>query len=331
MERYSRVRLMKKIVFYISVVLMLGSLMTVLVFNKNSENNINDSVVYVESIDSETIKSGSGFVYKINGDNTYIITSYHVIEGFNNIYVYNNAKEKVKVDIIGFDEYTDVAVLSINNGLGLKQISIGNSNKVSNSDDIFVVGTPIDIENINTKVSGVISKNKKEITINTTHGTSNLGVLEVNAKIDYGNSGGPLLNSNYEVIGMVFVKDETSSNKGYALPINFVIDIANKLINNELKRPNLGAVMCNTTNLDLLNQYGIRIDNINGVVILEVKEQGLLYNLGLQKGDIITKFDGKVVNDVNQFREALYKKETGDKVQIEYYQDRVYQEVDIQL
>ena len=322
---------MKKIVFYVSTILILGSLITILMFNKYSINNINDSVVYIESIDSETIKSGSGFVYKENGNKAYIITSYHVIQGYSDIYVYNNKKERVKAEIINYDEYTDIAVLSISNNLDLKEISISDSNKVSVNESVYIVGTPIDIKNINAKVDGVISDNKKVITINTTHGSSNLDTIEVSAEIDYGNSGGPLLNNNYEVIGMMFVKDETTSNKGYALPINFVIDIANKLINNELKRPNLGAVMCNTTNIELLNQYEISVDNINGVVILEVKDIGLLYKSGLQKGDIITKFDGKMVNNVNELREELYKKEVGNSAPIEYYRSGNYYSINIEL
>lgn len=323
---------MKKIVFYISIlIIILGSLITVLMFNRYSKNYINDSIVYIESIDSETIKSGSGFVYKIMDSETYIVTSYHVIENYNDIYVYNNDKDKVKADIVNYDEYTDIAVLSINNKLDLKEINIGDSDKVNDRDNIYVVGTPIDIKNINTKVSGIVFNNKKEITIKTTNGSSNLETIEVSANIDYGNSGGPLLNSNYEVIGMMFVKNETTSNRGYALPINFVIDIASKLINNELKRPSLGAVMCNATNLELINQYGINIDNINGVVILEVKDNGLLSNLGLQKGDVITKFDSKLVNNVNEFREALYKKEVGNITQIEYYRNENYYIINIEL
>lgn len=320
---------MKKIAFYISVlIIILVSLITVLIYSKN---NIKDSVVYIESFDDETIKSGSGFAYKVNNDNMYIITSYHVIEGNKNIYVYNNAKEKIKADIVNYDEYTDIAVLNINNSLNLKAVSIGNSDKVKISDNIYVIGTPLSIENINTINKGVILNKEKEITINTTHGSSNLKAIEVDAEVDYGNSGGPLLNSDYEVIGMMFIMDENSQNKGYALPINFIIDIANKLINDELKRPNLGAVMCNTTNIELLNEYGINIDDVVGIVILEADDMGLLYNSGLQRGDVITKFDGKVVNNVNVLRQELYKVQVADTVEIEYYRNGTYYKVNIEL
>lgn len=323
---------MKKILVYIGiVVLILGSLITVLIFNENSKlDSVYDSIVYIESIDEETIRSGSGFVYKVDDDKDYIVTSYHVIEGYTNIYVYNNDKEKVKASILNYDEYTDIAILTIKNSLELKEISIGDSDKVSVDDKIYVVGTPLDIKNINTKVEGKVSFVDKEITISTTHGSSNLSAIEVSAEVDYGNSGGPLLNKNGKVIGMMFVKEE-NIDISYALPINFVMDIVEKLENNELKRPNLGAVMCNTTNVELLNEYGVNIDIISGVVLLVVNENYTLYNAGLQKGDIITKFDGKDVSNVNELREELYKKEVGDKVVIEYYRNGIYYKVDIEL
>ena len=291
---------MKKIIYFIGVILLaiLCSLLTVLIFNKNNSlNNIYDSVVYVESIDEETIKSGSGFVYKVEDNKNYIVTSYHVIEGYNDIYVYNNDKEKIKANILNYDEYTDIAILTIEDSLRLKELSIGNSDSINTNDKIYVVGTPIDIKNINTINEGIISFIDKEITIITTHGSSNLEAIEVSVEVDYGNSGGPLLNKTGKAIGMMFIK-EGDKDIGYALPINFVMDIVEKLENNELNRPNLGAVMCNTTNSDLLNEYGINVDDVKGVVILTLKERYSLDNAGLKKGDIITRLDEKEIINV---------------------------------
>ncbi|MBR6690875.1 MAG: serine protease [Bacilli bacterium] len=319
---------MKKILGYIGIIiLILGSLITVLILNK--KDNIYNSVVYIESIDETTIRSGSGFVYKIEDGINYVVTSYHVIEGYTDVYVYNNEKEKVKADILNYDEYTDIAVLTIKDVLKLKEISIGNSDKVNVNDKIYVIGTPLDISNINTKVAGTILSVNKKITIETTHGSSNLNVIEVNAKVDDGNSGSPLLNSINEVIGMMFIKenDEVS----YALPINFVMDIAEKLESKELNRPNLGAVMCNTTNTDLLNEYGINTNHDYGVVLLEVNSLSVLDNAKLQKGDVITKFDNKKITNVNQLREELYKNKIGDKIEIEYYRDVTPHKVIIEL
>lgn len=319
---------MKNILIYVSVVLLiLGSLITVLIFNKK---DINDSVVYIESIDDETIKSGSGFVYKIEDGKNYIITSYHVIEGYNDIYVYNSGKEKIKANILNYDEYTDIAILTVENKLGLNKIDIGNSNKVSIDDQVIAVGTPNNIENINTISKGKISELDKKITFETMHGSSNLSAIEVNIDVTYGNSGGPLLNNKNEVIGMVFIKEE-NQHTAYALPINFVMELVGKLENHELNRPNLGAVMCNATNTELLNEYEIEIKDIDGVVILDLNENGLLHKEGLQIGDVITEFNGNVISNVNNLREELYKNQIGNKVWLEYYRNGVYYKVDIEL
>lgn len=323
---------MKKILGYIGIlILILGSLITVLIFNSNKLDDVKSSVVYIESIDEKTIRSGSGFVYKNYNNKNYILTNYHVIEGYTDIYIYNNNEKKEKATILKYDEYTDIAILTIEDSLNLKEINIGDSDKIKNNNKIYVVGTPLDIENINTINDGVITSKSKKLAITTTHGTSNLNAIEVDAKVDYGNSGGPLLNKNNEVIGMMFVKEDSSDGLSYALPINFVMEIAHKLENNELNRPNLGAVMCNTTNTELLNQYGIRINDIAGVVILEIGNLGTLDKSGLQKGDIITKFDNESISNVSQLRNELYKRELGTIVHIEYYRNENFYNIDIKL
>ena len=319
---------MKKRLVYIGVILLiLGSIITVLIFNKS---DINDSIVYIECIDEETIRSGSGFAYKVEDNKGYIITSYHVVEGYNDIYVYNSGKEKIKANILNYDEYTDIAILTVENKLGLNKIDIGNSNKVSIDDQVIAVGTPNNIENINTISKGKISELDKKITFETMHGSSNLSAIEVNIDVTYGNSGGPLLNNKNEVIGMVFIKEE-NQHTAYALPINFVMKLVGKLENHELNRPNLGAVMCNTTNTELLNEYEIEIKDIDGVVILDLNENGLLHKEGLQIGDVITEFNGNVISNVNNLREELYKNQIGNKVWLEYYRNGVYYKVDIEL
>ena len=319
---------MKKRLVYIGVILLiLGSFITVLIFNKS---DINDSIVYIECIDEETIRSGSGFAYKVEDNKGYIITSYHVVEGYSDIFVYNSGKEKIKANILNYDEYTDIAILTVENKLGLNKIDIGNSNKVSIDDQVIAVGTPNNIENINTISKGKISELDKKITFETMHGSSNLSAIEVNIDVTYGNSGGPLLNNKNEVIGMVFIKEE-NQHTAYALPINFVMKLVGKLENHELNRPNLGAVMCNTTNTELLNEYEIEIKDIDGVVILDLNENGLLHKEGLQIGDVITEFNGNVISSVNKLREELYKNQIGNKVWLEYYRNGDYYKVDIEL
>lgn len=315
---------MKKILVYISIILLiLGSFITVLIFNKS---DIKDSVVYIECTDESSVRSGTGFVYKIDSGRSYIVTSYHVIEGYNDIYVYNSDKQRIKASVLNYDEYTDIAILTIEDKL--KEVVIGNSSNIKKQDKVYAIGS-LDLKNINIKSKGKIIDTEKEITVSTTHGSSNLNTIEVSIDVTYGNSGGPLLNTSDEVIGMMFVKEE-NENIAYALPINFVIDVVKKLENNEIKRPNLGAIMCNSTNTELLKEYDINVEK-NGVVLLELNELGILHKAGLQKGDVITEFNGIITNDVNELREELYKKEKGNTVSIRYFRNGAYYKVDIEL
>jgi len=318
---------MKKVLIYITVILLLlGGFLTVLIFNNP---DINDSVVYIECIAETGVRSGTGFVYKVDDGKNYIVTSYHVIEGYSDIYVYNSDKKKIKANILNYDEYTDIAVLAIGDKLNLREIVIGDSSNVKVEDRVVAIGSSLGVSNINGISDGKVIDNKKEITIETTNGFSTLNALELDINVTYGNSGGPLLNKQKEVIGMMFVKEE-NKNLAYAQPINFVMNIVRKLENNKLQRPNLGAVMCNSTNIELLNKYGINVE-IEGVVLLQVNQLGVLYKVGLQMGDVITQFNGVTTSNVNELRQELYKKEKRDVVEIMYYRYDTYYKVNLEL
>ena len=150
---------MKKKLVYIGIVLLiLGSFVTVLIFNKD---DVNDSVVYIECIDEVSVRSGTGFVYKVDSDKNYIVTSYHVIEGYNDIYVYNSDKKKIKASVLNYDEYTDIAILIIQDRLDLKQAKIGNTSKIKIEDRVIAIGN-LDLETINRKNKGKILNNGVE-------------------------------------------------------------------------------------------------------------------------------------------------------------------------
>ena len=320
---------MKKIVKY-SLIICLVLLAVILgldISNKKDELYVDNYSVYIECIGEENISSGSGFVYKEIDNKSYIITNYHVIEDYNEIYVYNSNKDKIKANVLNKDEYTDLAILIIDDKLNLDSASIGDSDKLNINDKIYAVGT-IDIRDVSRVTSGIITALDKKITIDTTHGNSEFNTIEMSAEVESGNSGGPLLNYKGEVIGVVFIKDESSSNVAYAMPINYVIDIIKKLENNEINRPSLGAIMTNTTNTELINEYGINQMNINGVILLEVYDD---YDYGFQKGDIIVNFNDKSINNVNDLRKELYKFNKGDRVEIEYYRNNINYKIDIEL
>lgn len=313
----------KKIIFIfsLSIIILLSFIIYKLVNNKNIRG-IYNSLVYIQAIDEDTITSGSGFVYKVSEAKNYIVTNYHVIENYSNIYVYNINKDRVKANLLNYNEDNDIAILVIEDKLGLKAANFGDNKKIKHGDKAFVVGTPMDIKNIGTINEGII---------NDIVQMDDLGFdfdpIEVSAKTNFGNSGGPLLNRKGQVIGMMFLKDKTIDDISFAIPINFVLETITKLEN----RVSLGAVMTNTTNESLLDKYNIDVSDIKGVVILEINKSGVLEKYKLKKGDIIISFNDSDINNVNELREQLYEHNIGDIVYIGYYRDGKYYKISIQL
>lgn len=224
---------MKKVLLYVFLVtvgIVIG--FGIVEFSKPKSNlDIYDSLVYIESFDEDTIKSGSGFVYKVRNNKTYIVTNYHVIDGYSNIYVYNTEKKNVKASVLNYDRLNDIAILVIDNSLNLKEISIGNSDDIKVGDEIYVAGTPLNIDYISTINKGIISFVNRKITINGEYGRNTFNAIQIDAEVDNGNSGGPLLNNSGKVIGMMIVKEENTNGVSFALPINYVMEKVSKIDN----------------------------------------------------------------------------------------------------
>ena len=219
---------MKKILYVVAPFLVIGLIIVSLfLYNKNNYINIEDSLVYVVASSNDMTSFGSGFVYKINKNKNkaYIITSYHVVEDYNNIYVYNKNNVKVKGKILNYDINNDVVLNEISNDLSLKSLKLGNSDNIKVKDNIYVVGSPIENEYFATVTSGIISYNNRKIKVETSNGSVLVNTIQIDAKINYGNSGSPLLNEKNEVIGMVFVKEEELDGIGFAIPINKIKEV----------------------------------------------------------------------------------------------------------
>ena len=313
---------MRKILYIKVIFLILFSLFLINVFiHKNNINKIYNSLVYIECIDDGTITYGTGFVYKADDNKNYIVTNYHVIQGYFDIYVYNIKKEKVRANLVNYDENNDIALLVIDDKLGLNEVSIGNISNIKKGSKIFVV-EPLLNSNNKTIYEGEVLNFKKSLNIGI-----DFSAIEILAKTEPGNSGGPLLDKDGKVIGMMFLKDSSKRNVGFAIPINFVIDTVKKLEN----RPNLGAVMTNTTNIDLIKRYDIELVDVSGVILLEMDYKGLLYQYGLEKGDIIVSVNMIDITNIREFRDELYKYKKGDIIQLMYYRDNKYYNIRIEL
>lgn len=290
-----------------------------------------DSVVVVNVYKKNTMVSGgTGFVYKKDEKIAYILTNAHVVNASNvsvKVKFTNDTEEEVK--IVGYDDYLDIAVLSIDASKVISVASIGKSESMRVGDTVFTIGAPINSEYYWTVTRGILSGKDRMIEVRLSNSTQDeyvMKVLQTDASINSGNSGGPLANSNGEVVGITNMKHISSGVEGigFAIPIDDAIPVAESIINNEeIKRPKLGVSMINLT--DTWSLYSERI-SINtelqsGVVVAEVQKNSPADAAGLKRGDIIVSLGDGKVKDIATLRYCLFKHKVGDTVTITYERD----------
>ncbi len=290
-----------------------------------------DAVVVVESYQKGTLtSSGTGFVYKTDDKNAYILTNNHVISGATEVKVTftNNKTETVKV--IGSDEYTDIGLLSVAKDKVIKVAEIGKAEDTRLGDTAFVIGTPLGSEYSWTVTRGIISGKDRLVEVNASNSSVSswvMKVLQTDAAINSGNSGGPIANSNGEVIGITNMKLISSGveGMGFAIPIEDAVTVADALMNGgKLERPLLGVGTLDVTNTtSLIRDYGISLDkNITtGAVVGYVQKGSPADKIGLEKGDVITKFGDYDIKNSSFLKYYLYKYNVGDKVEVTFIRD----------
>ena len=301
---------------------------------KESINKVYNSAVYIESYNgSKTIGSGSGFVYKTDDNYGYILTNQHVINDSNKIEVINIEGKVSTAKLLGEDEYSDIAVLRISKDDVLQVAELGKSEDSELGDTIFTVGSPLGKDYIGTVTKGIISGKNRSVVTNTQYV---MEVIQLDAALNPGNSGGPLVNINGQVIGINALKlvESEVEGMGFAIPIEIVNTIAEKLEKGEkVERPVLGVSMLEVSNTYQLYKYGITLDKSidEGVVVVEVAKDTPAYTAGLKKGDVILAINDKKVEDIAYFRAELYKYSVGDVITIKYYRDNAIKTVKVKL
>ncbi len=267
-----------------------------------------DSVVTVKNYARNQLYStGSGFVFKIDGKYGYILTNYHVINGGSEVSViFTNNKEE-KVTVVGYDEYSDIAVLAVDKSLVLATAQIGSSNDMRVGDTTFAVGTPVDSSVYSWSVTRGILSGKDRLVQSDNYVMS---VLQTDTAINSGNSGGPLCNSNGEVIGITNMKLASSQieGMGFAIPIEDAVKNAETIISGKkINRPYLGVSIYDS------NSY---FNNNSGVYVESVEKNGAADKAGIKSGDKILKVNDVEITNTSYFRYQLYKYDIGDKIKI---------------
>lgn len=312
------------------------------IYEKNSLapsiNKIQDAVVTIESYNGTAILStGSGFVYKTSGKKAYILTNEHVIEG-NNIIVINEKDEETTGKVLGKDEYLDLAVIEIDKKYALKVATLGESEKTSIGDTIFVIGSPVSKRYHGSISTGILSgKDRIVQTLVEEENTSEwlMRVLQFDASVNPGNSGGPLLNMNGEVIGICTMKliREDIEGMAFAIPIEYALKNVEDLEKGkELEWPEIGISMVNVTSTAQLLNNNIEVPEylIYGAVVLSTKENSSASKI-LKKGDIIIEMDGVKIKDTSYIKYVLFQHKVGDKIKVKILRNNKEKEVEITL
>lgn len=290
----------------------------------SSINKVYDAVVVVQTYKNGKISStGTGFYYKKDSKKGYIITNHHVIDGGNSIKVINTSNVESEATLLGSDEYSDIAILSVDAKDVIKVAELGDSSKVNVGDTVFTVGSPLGIKYMGTVTKGILSGKNRQVTVSLSNGSFILDVLQTDAAINPGNSGGPLLNINGEVIGVTSLKlvEDEIEGMGFALPIESVKNSLDKLENGEeIERPVFGVQLVDVENALSLRRYGIEVDDDieKGAVILKVEEGTPASKADLQVGDVILKINDDEITDTAHFRYCLYKYSVGDTISVTY-------------
>lgn len=264
----------------------------------------------------ESEGSGSGIIYKVDGDTVYIVTNNHVVESANSVTVSITGKEQVNAKLVGKDASSDLAVISVSKtDLAAAGVADVTAAKFGNSDDMQVGETVIPIGNAlgqgKTATLGIISAQNKEINIDG----KKLTVIQTDAAINPGNSGGALVNTAGEVIGINTAKLSSSAVEGigYAIPISSAKTIIETLMTNgTVDKPYLG-IQGYTIDENFEKIYGI---NIPGVFISKVEANSAAEQAGLQVSDIVTAIDGTAVANIETLSQQISKHKSGDNINL---------------
>lgn len=305
-------------------------------------DKVYDAVVVVNTyVNGEAYSSGTGFVYKTEDKTAYLLTNNHVIENADDVYVTFTDGTIVEANIVGADVYSDVAVLSVDEDYIISIAEIGSSEDARLGDTVFAIGAPLDSAYSWSVTRGIVSGKDRLVQVELTSGNTKtpmiVNTIQTDAAINSGNSGGPLANSNGEVIGITSIKLASSSieGMGFAIPIETAIEYAEQLISgNEVERPYLGIYMLDVTSAYYYREYYdiIREANVtSGVIVTDFEDNSPAAAAGLEIGDIITKVDGHDISSSAYLRYYLYKHNVGDEMTLTILRNGRERDINVML
>jgi serine protease Do len=283
------------------------------------------SVMTSKKDDKESgVGVGSGVVYQKSGNKALVVTNNHVVENGTQYEVVTYDGEHRKATLVGQDLVTDLAVLEID-ASGIKAVAeFGDSDRLKAGEFAIAVGNPLGLGYSPTVTLGIISLPKRTIPVALSHEGDNdweMDVIQTDAAINQGNSGGPLVNMEGKVIGINSMKIANTGVEGlgFAIPINAVKPVIESLVtNHKVKRPLLGVSSQDLQSFTGTDALKLPTDVKTGVIVFDVS--GPAKEAGLQAQDVIVQLDSRQIATTIALRKYLYnEKKIGDKITITFY------------
>lgn len=278
---------------------------------------------------------GSGVIVDSNG---FILTNSHVVADGNakSVNVLFENGDKLPATILWNDVALDLAVIKVD-ATNLPAATLGDSDELEVGEIAVAIGNPLGLEFQRSVTSGIISGLNRSIKItnnNVLYGTVQTNIIEnliqTDASINSGNSGGPLLNSKGEVIGINTAKIKSAEGLGFSIPINEAKMIIEEVIKNGAYRTVLMGISGRSVD-EYQARLGVNLSVDKGVILVQVGENTPASKAGLLIGDIITKIDDVEIDNINQLKKVLYRYKLGDKATVTIIRNNSEMKIDIEF
>ena len=313
---------------------------SVITYSSNRQSSLFGTDETDTDPDSQQIASeGSGVIYKKNGNDAYLVTNTHVINGASKVDIRLADGTKVPGEIVGSDTFSDIAVVKISSEKVTTVAEFGDSSQLNVGETAIAIGSPLGSEYANTVTQGIISSLDRTVSLKSEDGQAiSTKAIQTDTAINPGNSGGPLVNIQGQVIGITSSKIASNGKTsveglGFAIPSNDAQNIIKQLeTNGKVTRPALGIQMVNLANVGAndLRKLNIPSSLTSGVVVRSV-QSNMPANGHLQKYDVITKVDDKEIASSTDLQHALYTHAIGDTIKVTYYRNGKEETTSIKL
>ncbi|WP_133580948.1 S1C family serine protease [Aureibacillus halotolerans] len=290
--------------------------------------------------------TGSGVIYKKDGNTAYVVTNYHVIQQASEVEISLYDGTRIPAEIRGADVFTDLAVLVVEgeqvNDLIDTVATFGNSDDAKIGEPVIAIGNPLGLEFSGSVTQGILSGKERAIPVDLDGDGSpdwQADVMQTDAAINPGNSGGALFNLDGQVIGINSMKIAQSAVEGlgFSIPTDTVIPVIKDLeTQGKVSRPVMGILnpqpLANVDSYHRRETLNLPDDISSGVVVTEVAPNSPAQDAGLEQLDVIIELDGTQINDTIDLRKYLYnEKNVGDSLDVTFYRSGQQQSTTLTL